>query len=227
MNNPPLAPPLGRGGESFGQQHFRLSKKFWTESIPLLFKGGARGGLWRIQLFLYCIVFLPVTLFAQKELHQLAEINIGYPILQEQLPEGYAYNPLFFTYRIPIFAKKNRTFSFYAEPQLAVTTPPKGIKRAIEFGTNLGIQYHFGTTEKQRWTAALGVGPHYISLETAMQHKGFLFSDNLELGYYRLLNTTIGVQLKTRFRHLSNANLQQPNLGLDNLFVMGGVFWKL
>jgi len=180
-----------------------------------------------VKIVLFCfIAILPLSLLAQSALKQLSEINIGYPIVQEQLPEGYPYNPLFITYRFPIFTKKNRSLSFYAEPQAAFTFPPKAIERAMEFGTNLGIQYHFWVTDKQRLTAALGVGPHYTSLETTMQHKGFLFSDNIEVGYYQHIQDNWGIQLKGRFRHLSNANLQQPNKGLDNFFVMFGVFWR-
>ena len=171
------------------------------------------------------VAFCISTLSAQQLEKQFAEISIGYPILQEQLPENYKYNPLFLTTRFPFFSKNKRNFFFYIEPQLALTFPPNSQKKAFEFGTNLGIQYYFWTTTKSRWNIALGLGPHYISLETAMQHKGFLFSDNIELGYYRLLGTKLGIQLKTRFRHLSNANLQKPNLGLDNLFIMGGIFW--
>ena len=157
---------------------------------------------------------------------QLSEISFGYPVVQEQLPENYSYDPLFFTARFPIFNKKKRPLSFYTEPQFVVTTPPKEFRTAFEMGVNLGIQYSFWETDKRKWAVALGVGPHYLSLETSLQRKGFLFSDNIELGYYQLLSERMGIQLKTRFRHLSNANLQQPNLGIDNLFVMVGVFWK-
>jgi len=179
----------------------------------------------RVCYAILALAFLPTTLPAQLLNKQFAEISIGYPILQEQLPENYSYNPLFLTTRFPFFSKHQRSFSFYIEPQLAITFPATPQKKAFEFGANLGIQYYFWTRTNSRWNIALGLGPHYTSLETAMQHKGFLFSDNIELGYYRLLGTKIGLQLKTRFRHLSNANLQQPNLGLDNLFIMGGIFW--
>ncbi len=177
-------------------------------------------------LFLLYFFFTSFSLLGQANISQVVEISFGYPIVQEQLPENYSYDPLFFTARFPIFNKKKRPISFYAEPQLAVTTPPKEFITAFEMGINLGIQYTFWKSGKSMFAAALGAGPHYLSLETSLQHKGFLFSDNIELAYYQLLNEHIGVHFKTRFRHLSNANLQQPNLGIDNFFLMIGIFWK-
>jgi len=133
---------------------------------------------------------------------------------------------LFLTARFPLFDRNEKRLQYYIEPQFAISFPPKGIDSAVEFGSNLGIQYRIWEGNKQHIQAAIGVGPHYTSLETSIQHKGFLFSDNIEIGYYQQIQNNWGVQIKGRFRHLSNANLFQPNKGLDNLFVMVGVFWK-
>ncbi len=168
-----------------------------------------------------CVLFICLVFQGQAQ-----EINIGIPIIQEQLPENYSYNPLFFTARFPIFKKSEKRLQFYIEPQAAITAPPDNISSAFEFGSNLGIQYDVWQGKRQTIRAAIGVGPHYTSLETAIQHKGFLFSDNIELGFYQQVQEYWGIQIKGRFRHLSNANLQQPNKGLDNFFVMLGVFWR-
>ena len=154
------------------------------------------------------------------------ELNIGIPIVQEKLPENYSYNPLFITARFPVFSKAEKRLQFYTEPQFAITFPPEEIPTAFEFGANLGIQFDLWKSERQMIRLAGGVGPHYISLETAIQHQGFLFSDNIEIGYYQHLQKNWGFQIKGRFRHLSNANLWKPNKGLDNFFVMLGVFWR-
>ncbi len=176
--------------------------------------------------FFLPFLFIPCFLSGQISDFQIAEVSVGYPIVQEQLPENYSYDPLFFTTRFPVFNNKKRRITFYIEPQLAITTPPEAFKKAFEFGVNLGLQYPFWKSDKKRFAAAIGAGPHFLSLETELQHRGFLFSDNIELAYYQLLNEQIGFHIKTRFRHLSNANLQKPNLGIDNFFLMVGVFWK-
>ena len=74
-------------------------------------------------------------------------------------------------------------------------------------------------------TAAIGTGPHYLSLESDIQAKGFIFSDNFEVAFYQKLKSRLGFSIKMRFRHLSNAGLKEPNIGIDNFFLMLGVFW--
>ena len=129
-------------------------------------------------LYLFC---LSSSLLGQATF-QLSEISFGYPVVQEQLPENYSYDPLFLIARFPIFNKKKRALSFYTEPQFVVTTPPKEFRTAFEMGVNLGIQYSFWETDKRKWAVALGVGPHYLSLETSLQRRGFLFSDKTQTG---------------------------------------------
>ena len=180
--------------------------------------GNHKGCPYHIASF-FIFVFSILNVSAQ-------EINLGIPLLQEQLPENYSYNPLFITARFPILSQAEKRLQFYVEPQLAVTSPPEGIAPAFEFGSNLGIQYTLWEGPKQAIKAPLGVGPHYTSVETALQHKGFLFSDNIEIGYYQTISANWGFQIKGRFRHLSNANLLKPNKGLDNGFLMMGVFWR-
>ena len=192
--------------------------RFLKSCIPTLCSASLRLPKCR---HIVCVLFLfaPYLLPAQ-------EVNIGIPIVQEKLPENYSYNPLFITVRFPLFPQKEKRLQFYVEPQFALTFPPKGITRAFEFGSNLGLQYGIWERQKQAIKAAVGVGPHYTSLETAIQHKGFLFSDNIEIGFYQTISPNWGFQFKGRFRHLSNANLLQPNKGLDNWFILVGISWQ-
>lgn len=190
-----------------------------------------KGDTEKVFPFLYLAIiyffFTASFLAGQATVSSSTEISFGYPIVQERLPEKYSYNPLFFTARFPIFNNKKRKLFFYAEPQAAVTIPPKEFTTAFEMGINLGLKYVFWESDKIMLAAAIGAGPHYLSLETSLQHKGFLFSDNIELAYYQLLNKDMGMHFKTRFRHLSNANLKKPNLGIDTFFLVVGVFWKI
>jgi len=175
--------------------------------------------------FYFILVSLLLSLLSFPTL-SAQEINLGIPIIQEKLPEGYSYNPLFLTARFPLFDQKEKRLQYYIEPQLAISFPPKGVSTAFEFGSNLGLQYRIWEGKKQHLQGAVGVGPHYTSLETSIQHKGFLFSDNIEVAYYQQVQPNWGFQIKGRFRHLSNANLFKPNKGLDNLFLMVGINWR-
>lgn len=178
--------------------------------------------------FLNC--FFSTFIIAQSSSQLIRkEIVVGYSIIHEQLPEGYDYTPLFFTAKLPIYqfhSNKKNKLSIFAEPQFILNNAPKTFPTTFEFGVNLGIQYILPFSDSNGLEAAIGVGPHYLSLETSLQAKGFIFSDNIEIGYYQMLSERFGVNLKSRFRHISNAGLQSPNIGIDNLFIMVGVFWK-
>ena len=177
-------------------------------------------------LFSFLLGLSPLLLIGQN---QQKEIAIGYSIIHEKLPEGYSYTPLFITARFPIYHfKSNRKafFSAFTEPQFVINNPKNLFPTTFEFGANLGIQYYIPLTEKSSLAASISAGPHYLSLETSIQAKGFIFSDNIEIGYYQQLGKQIGFSIKPRFRHISNAGLLSPNIGIDNLFLMLGITWK-
>jgi hypothetical protein len=157
------------------------------------------------------------------------EIAIGPSIIHEKLPEGYDYHPLFITARMPIYSffnKRKTILKAFVEPQFVLNFPKSPFKTSYELGMNAGLQYAWFLSSKNSLAISLSAGPHFLSLETAMQAKGFIFSDNIEIAYYHLLGKGMGFSLKPRFRHISNAGLQSPNIGIDNLFLMVGFFWR-
>ncbi len=157
------------------------------------------------------------------------EIAVGPSIIHEKLPEGYNYTPLFFTARFPVHhfkSVKKGHFKVFAEPQFVLNNPPSSFPTTYEFGANLGFQYWVPFTDKSALSISIGAGPHYLSLETSIQAKGFIFSDNFEIGYYQMIGKQLGLSIKPRFRHISNAGFLSPNIGIDNLFLMVGIFWK-
>ncbi|MEM6316773.1 MAG: acyloxyacyl hydrolase [Bacteroidota bacterium] len=155
------------------------------------------------------------------------EITFGYSIVSEQLPEGYPYQPLFLTARFGIYnfpSKKRAQFSVFGEPQFTFHDAPSSFANSFELGINFGVRYQLPFSDKNGLLASISAGPHHLSLETTLQARGFLFSDNFEVGYYHQINEQWRVTVKPRFRHLSNAGLQSPNIGIDNFFLMVGVF---
>ncbi len=176
---------------------------------------------------LFCWSSSSIAQNLTKEKH--LELAFGYAIIKEKLPEGYSYSPLFLTARLPILqfsSKKKAAFQLFVEPQFALDYPAQPFKKAIEFGLNPGLQYFFPFSSKSGVAASVGIGPHYLSLATELQAKGFIFSDNFEIGYYQQLGERLGFSIKSRFRHLSNAGLKEPNIGIDNFFLMLGIFWR-
>ncbi len=155
------------------------------------------------------------------------ELNAGVSIIQEALREGYTYAPVMLMPTTSLFHFGR--FSVYAEGQLAYARLPSPSQpEAFEAGINVGLRYQRALGKEVLLSAAIGAGPHYITLRTESQAPGFIFSDNFELGAsYLPEGRRTGFNLRARFRHISNAGFKYPNLGVDNLFVIAGLRWAL
>lgn len=172
------------------------------------------------------IVFLPFFSFAQNNLNfkpaPFGAINIGYSIVDELLPEGYFYNPQTLLGSIDIW--KRKYFSIYSELQFVHAYNSVDMKTDFEFGANLGLMFSMMVLKRLQVSAAIGSGPHYVTVQTTRQASGFIFSDNVEAGItYEHLRTKTSYNLRVRFRHISNAGLKAPNGGIDNLFLVLGM----
>ena len=175
-------------------------------------------------LFFLFIVF-SVESFAQSD--RSIGFHLGIPIIHERLKDGYKYKPyqLLFYYNFTNLLKgKKNDLYIYLEPQLVwVWFSPNNRKKEIEFGANLGLEYRFNFSEKTALIGAIGSGPHFITAETPKQVNGFIFSDNFTFGLKQTLgNSGTDLHLRTRFRHISNANLKKPNQGIDSWFLIFG-----
>jgi hypothetical protein len=93
----------------------------------------------------------------------------------------------------------------------------------FETGVNLGIAYEYYIPQKAILFVGAGVGPHYININTDLQANGFIFSDNLFAGVHQILNPNWMLTYQVKLRHISNAGLQNPNVGIDNVFTGLGV----
>ncbi|MEZ4960838.1 MAG: acyloxyacyl hydrolase [Saprospiraceae bacterium] len=179
----------------------------------------------RIVLFCCFLILGHIQTFGQS--WKTVGVHLGIPIVNEKLSEGRKYKPfqLLFYYNFANLLKGKRNDLFiYLEPQLVwVHFSPKD-KKEWEFGANLGFEYRLNFSEKTALSAAIGSGPHFITVETKQQARGFIFSDNFTAGLHQKLgNSGVNLDLKCRFRHISNANLKKPNKGIDSWFVIAGV----
>jgi hypothetical protein len=136
------------------------------------------------------------------------------------------YNPIFFagdfSWQFGKTKKKN-FLAFYLEPQfnLVVTVKPLD----IEFGTNIGLRYYQQLSPTFYLYQMLGSGPHFITADLPRQAKGFIFSDNLAVGFFKELSRKKALFLNVQFRvrHISNAELKMPNAGVNTLNVLVGL----
>lgn len=159
---------------------------------------------------------------AQTDLSQQMSLNYGRSVIDEALPEGFAYNPITRLINTPLY--HFGAFSLYAETQFTRADNLLTGGSEFEFGLNGGIRYQVTVNRYVEVNAAVGSGPHFISLETRLQARGFIFSDNFELGFsFYLPAARTSLNIKGRFRHISNAGLKKPNWGIDNLFLIVGI----
>lgn len=179
----------------------------------------------RLKILLLVLGTTAARLAAQTS--PAAGFHIGIPFIHETLKEGRKYKPyqLLFYYNFTNLLKgKKNDLYVYLEPQLVwVHFSPKD-KQEWEFGSNLGLEYRWNVSGKTALTAAIGAGPHFITVKTRQQHRGFIFSDNFTAGLHQKLGDSgMNLDLKMRFRHISNANLAKPNIGIDSWFVIAGL----
>ena len=120
---------------------------------------------------------------------------------------------------IPALERHRGALSLFLEPQFN----PVLRRSEYEFGLGIGVQYTYALTEWLSPYLLLATGPHYISIDTETQAKGFNFSNAAGIGFYIPLNKNAAVNCGYRLRHVSNADLKEPNGGIDNHVGLLGV----
>ncbi len=184
-----------------------------------------------MQRHLLLFLFSLITSLATTQSTLPAKItdsswSLALSFIGEDLPEGVTYYPHMVLARHYLcdFSPGQHGFLIYGEPQLVAATLGGNARTEVEGGINLGIEYQLRFLKTWYLQAAIGTGPHYISVETDLQAKGFIFSDNFEIGLIKNLpQLATQLHLRTRFRHISNAGLKSPNLGIDSFFVVLGI----
>jgi len=186
------------------------------------------------QLYILPIFFcISIALSGQKSLPAKitnSSWSIAPSYIAENLPEGVAYYPHMVLARHYIydFSPDKHGFLIYGEPQLVTASLLGNGRTEVEGGFNMGIEYQLRFLRSWYLQAAIGSGPHYISLNTELQAGGFIFSDNFEIGIIKNMpGIATQIHLRTRFRHISNAGLQSPNKGIDNFFLVFGLSRKI
>jgi lipid A 3-O-deacylase len=120
---------------------------------------------------------------------------------------------------IPALRHHRGALSFILEPQFN----PALQHSDIEFGLGIGFQYSYPLTESISPYILLVTGPHYISVETTTQSRGFNFSNAAGVGFYLALTKNIALNCGYRYRHVSDADLRIPNGGINSHIGLLGV----
>lgn len=100
------------------------------------------------------------------------------------------------------------------------------LKSMNEYVLNIGIVYRRYLDLNSSVFATLNSGPMYIDTDTERLKKGFAFSDIFTFGYNYKRNR-MSFDAKCVFRHVSNADLQMPNFGLNSVGFELGTYFEL
>ncbi len=98
----------------------------------------------------------------------------------------------------------------------------------FELGLNVGLLIRKNLMDDFISIYSLvSLGPHYVSGTPKRQADGFIFSDNLFVGFNIMLYENIYLDIRPGFRHISNAGLKRPNGGVNNAVISAGILVNL
>ncbi len=97
-----------------------------------------------------------------------------------------------------------------------------------EYGVNFGVSYNYAITKSTKTYLLLSIGPHYISeLIPYRAAKGLTFSDNATVGIKQKISSNLSFDLRYGIRHISNAGLKKPNIGINTMMLNTGLYVQL
>ena len=192
-----------------------------------------------IILLISIFILISTTVFAQQEVNKNNDRHkIGFMTgygNQQWLGVSYDYRVSFFQIQhyYTLIKKENWSLELLSQPQFntVVFKPADDIsieEKGFEFGLNAGFLIRRKLIKDVFHAYAfLSSGPHYVSGTPDRQVSGFIFSDNLFVGLDVKISKKMYLDLRGGIRHISNASIKQPNRGVNNLVINGGVFFKL
>lgn len=180
-------------------------------------------------LILMLIAFCNGNLYSQ----QAVEMNKHKPKIgvmygygdQHLLNLAYDYTTHYFSipYYYPVRSSPQWNIELMIEPQWNQTKfKPQDQLNVYENGFEVGMSAgflfrHFIQQNSSGFTISISSGPHYTSGTPDRQREGFLFATSVFVGAFTKVTSRISLQARYGFRHISNANLQQPNGGVNQM----------
>jgi len=118
----------------------------------------------------------------------------------------------------------SQLLQFQIEPFISfVSQPDTNIEIGTSFLFKLGI---LPQTSKFQPFILVGPGMVYMTQHTPKQSTQFNFINQAGIGIHYFFRKNIAFTLEGRYRHLSNAGIKQPNLGINTQFVIAGISYQ-
>lgn len=158
-----------------------------------------------------------LTGFGWGKLHSNRNYNL--------VPFGVAFNLNLKKLTQKINFNPRQLLQFQIEPFLNfISSPRSNIETGTTFWFKMGF---FPETWKFQPYAKLGAGIVYMTLHTKEQSTQFNFIEQGGLGFHYYFTKNTAFTLEGRWRHLSNAGIDEPNHGINTYFVLTGITYKL
>lgn len=146
---------------------------------------------------------------------------IGYG---KQLNNIKPYDPIYFSGDLCWQFKPGRKkvfLTYYCQPQFNFVKTDGPME--VEFGSNIGLRFYQYVGENLVFYQMAGSGPHFITANLKRQARGFIFSDDVAIGFLKKINKRSAINFQIKLRHISNAGLKRPNAGVNTLNVLIGL----
>ena len=147
----------------------------------------------------------------------LDKTNSDYEIIPILPQFGFDINPLAEKLHIK---PKSGVFEFVVEPVMNVIINPD---TNAEVGCSFFLKYSHRITSRIAPYVEGGTGMIYASLSTNEQGTKYNFITHAGLGIQFFLNKHVALTGGYRFRHLSNADIDKQNRGIDHHFGLVGI----
>ena len=112
---------------------------------------------------------------------------------------------------------------FNVEPYFAQSWSPD---QEQEFGCGLFLRWLCPLDGRVSLFIEGGAGPMYMTLDSAEQSTHFNFIDQAGVGLIVKVSEACDAELGCRFRHVSNAGIDNPNSGIESTGVLFGVSYR-
>ena len=167
--------------------------------------------------------------YENKEIYYTREYGIftGWAdgSLKEQ--EDYQMIPIYLQFGFdakPIFSKINikpqGSINFIVEPFLNTVISPSS---NIETGCDFILKYRHPLTNKLQFYIEGGLGLMWSSQHTYEQGTQFNFTEQAGVGFSYFFSRSKSLNIGYRYRHFSNAGIEEPNAGVDMDYFLCGI----
>ena len=116
---------------------------------------------------------------------------------------------------VPSLQDHRGVLTVFLEPQFNLVF---GAEFSTEGGASIGLKYRYPLNNAVSVYGLYSAGFLFITVDTVDQANGFNFANAVGVGIQFNVMPGAALDLGFRFRHVSNADLRNPNCGIDSYF---------